>query len=244
MKNRKLITALFAFPFFSCTAVAGPTADEAAIKKVLGNSTPSSIKASKIPGLYEVVVGAHVVYMSGDGRYLIQGDMVDTRKKQNLTEPSRMLAVNSAINRMGKDNMIVFSPKKKKQHTMTVFTDIDCGYCRKLHSEIDQYLDKGIEVHYMMFPRAGKNSEAYKKAVAVWCSDDRNKALTLSKQGKSIPMKTCDNPVDEHMELANELGLRGTPLVVLEDGSIQPGYVPADAVASYYAAHAEKHANK
>jgi len=219
--------------FVSTASIAGQSPDKAAIQKVLGESTATSIKPSKIPGLFEVVVDAHVLYMSGDARYVLQGDLVDTNSGKNLTEPSRQTAVKSAIAKMGEDKMIIFSPKVKK-HSMTVFTDIDCGYCRKLHGQMDQYLGKGIEVRYMMFPRAGKNSESYKKAVAVWCSDDRRDALTKSKKGASIPMKTCDNPIDEHMKLAKNLGLRGTPFVVLEDGSIQPGYIPPAAVEKYY----------
>ena len=234
VKTRILISALFTCLLSVWSgARADQAADTAAIKKVLGKTVPESIRPTKVPGLYEVVIGAQVLYFSADGKYMIQGEMVNTHTQQSLTAPSRKLAVNSAVSKMGEDNMIIFSPKNKK-HSMTVFTDVDCGYCRKLHSEIDQYLDKGIEVRYMMFPRAGKDSESYKKAVAVWCADDRKAALTRSKQGQAIPMKTCANPVDRHMALAKELGLRGTPLIVLEDGRIQPGYAPAKAVAQYY----------
>jgi thiol:disulfide interchange protein DsbC len=217
-------------------ALAETPADEAAIRSALGPGVElKSVKPAAIPGLYEVIVGAQVLYVSADGRYLIDGSIFDTKTEKSLTEATRKAAVTDAIDAIGEKNMIVFSPKEKK-HTLTVFTDIDCGYCRKLHSEIDSYLDKGIEIHYMLFPRAGKNSESYRKAVAVWCSEDRNEALTVSKSGKAIPMQTCDNPVDEHMELATELGLRGTPLLVLEDGRLQPGYAPAEAIAQYYAA--------
>jgi len=126
--------------------------------------------------------------------------------------------------------MIIFKPEKVK-HVVTVFTDIDCGYCRKLHGEMDNYLAEGIEVRYMMYPRAGAGSESYKKAVAVWCSDDRNAAMTRSKQGKALDMKTCDNPIDQHMQLVQQLGARGTPFIVLESGDTQPGYVPAKQLA-------------
>jgi len=219
-------------------AAADGGADEAAIRKALNGAGVdlTSIKPSAIPGLYEVIAGAQVVYVSADGRYLLQGDLFDTQAQKDLTEPSRRTAVKDAIDAMGEKNMIVFEPKTRK-HTLTVFTDIDCPYCRKLHSEIGSYLDKGIEVRYMMFPRAGKNSESYRKAVAVWCSDDRNEALTLTKSGKAIPMKTCDNPIDRQMKLADDLGLRGTPMLVLDDGTIQQGYVSADALAQYYDAH-------
>lgn len=233
MKLPILVTSLFTLMFVSTSMFAAESPDKAAIQKVLGDSTPTSIKASKIPGLYEVVVDAHVLYISADGRYVLQGEMLDTSNGENLTEPARKKAVNAALAKVSVKDMIVFSPEKKK-HSMTVFTDIDCGYCRKLHGQMDQYLAKGIEVRYMLFPRAGKNSESYKKAVAVWCSDDRRDALTKSKKNVAIPMKTCANPIDMHMALAKDLGLRGTPLVVLDDGTIQPGYVPPATVEKYY----------
>jgi thiol:disulfide interchange protein DsbC len=236
---KKAFFGIALIPLLNLMPAAADTAgDEAVIRKALSANGVklTSVKPSAVPGLYEVIAGALVVYVSADGRYLLQGDLFDTKTEQSLTDPSRRTAVKSAIDAMGEKNMIVFSPKHK-EHTLTVFTDIDCPYCRKLHSEIGTYLDKGIEVRYMMFPRAGKNSDSYRKAVAVWCSDDRNEALTLSKAGKAIPMKTCDNPIDRHMELANELGLKGTPLLVLDDGTIQPGYVPAEALAQYYDAH-------
>jgi thiol:disulfide interchange protein DsbC len=127
---------------------------------------------------------------------------------------------------VSEDDMIIFEPKKTR-HTITVFTDIDCGYCRKLHSEMQEFLDAGIRVRYMFFPRAGVGSNSYKKAVAVWCADDRKAALTAAKNNKAIEMKTCDNPLAEHMELVDKLGARGTPFIVLENGQTQPGYVPA-----------------
>jgi thiol:disulfide interchange protein DsbC len=123
--------------------------------------------------------------------------------------------------------MIVFKPKAT-QHVIYVFTDIDCGYCRKLHSEIDQYLKLGIEVRYLFFPRAGKDSDSYFKAVTVWCAKDRNAALTKAKSGENLARKQCDNPIDEHMALAEAMGANGTPMIVTEKGVIMPGYVPAE----------------
>ena len=174
----------------------------------------------------EVVVGAHVVYMSADGKYMFQGELIDLKNRQSLTEPRRREVYKVALETLGEDKMIVFSPEKTK-HSVTVFTDVDCGYCRKLHAEMDQYMQAGIEIRYLFFPRAGIGSESYKKAVAAWCSDDRQQALTDSKKGKPIPMKTCDNPIGEHMEMAQLMGLRGTPFIILESGEVKPGYVPA-----------------
>jgi len=211
-------------------ALADRSADEAAIRKALPGLQIDAMAPAPIAGFYEVVVGSHVVYVSSDGRYMLQGDLIDLNTRLSLTEPRRRAAQRAVIESVGEDKMIVFKPEKPKHH-VTVFTDIECGYCRKLHGEIDQYLDAGIEVRYLMFPRAGAGSSAYRKAVAVWCAEDRNTALTDAKAGKSIDMKTCDNPIDEHMELAATLGLRGTPFIVLESGQVQPGYVPAKQLA-------------
>ena len=126
--------------------------------------------------------------------------------------------------------MIVFEPEEY-DHTITVFTDIDCGYCRKLHGQIEDYNERGFKVRYIFFPRSGPQTASWAKAENVWCAEDRNGALTDAKAGKSIEMKSCDNPVDEHMELAAALGLRGTPFIVLESGQVQPGYVPAERLA-------------
>lgn len=209
-------------------------ADEKAIRQALGGVEATSIEPAPLPGLYEVVVGAHVIYMSADGRYMLQGELIDVLKRESLTEPRRRQAQLAAIEGVSEDKMIVFKPEKVK-HTITVFTDIDCGYCRKLHNELGQFMDAGIKVRYMLFPRAGAGSNSYDKAVAVWCSDDRNQALTDAKNNKPIAMKTCDNPIGEHMQLVDELGIRGTPFIILEDGRTQPGYVTAQHLARLFA---------
>ena len=171
------------------------------------------------PGLYEVIAGAQVVYVSADGRYLLQGDLFDTKTEKSLTDPqppNRSQECDRCHGRKEHDHLFT----ENKEHTLTVFTDIGCPYCRKLQRN-RQLSGQGHRGALHDVPRAGKGSDSYRKAVAVWCSDDRNEALTLSKAGKAIPMKTCDNPIDKHMALANELGLKGTPLLVLDDGTIQ-----------------------
>jgi thiol:disulfide interchange protein DsbC len=216
--------------FGSSSVIADQAADEAAIRKTLGRVTADVIAPTPVPGIYEVVSGPHVVYMSADGRYMFQGDLMDMQKRESLTEPRRRGITLAAIEAVDETQMIVYEPEKPR-HTITVFTDIDCGYCRKLHNEMDDYMAAGIRVRYMMFPRAGKGSGAYNKAVAVFCSDDPNQALTDAKNGKRIDMKTCDTPIDMHMQLVEQLGARGTPFIIFEDGQTQPGYVPAKQMA-------------
>lgn len=209
-------------------------ADEDAIRQSLTKAMPTvkidSIKASEIDGLYEVFVGSSIFYTSSDGKYLIQGNIIDVLQRKDLTEQKQAKARIKAIDELGEDQSIIFKPKKSL-YKVTVFTDIDCGYCRKLHSEMDQYLAEGITIQYLFFPRAGKGSDSYNKAVSVWCSDDRNTALTQAKQGKDPEAKTCDNPVDRHMALGMEFEARGTPMIVTEKGSIYPGYLPAKKLA-------------
>ena len=196
----------------------------------MAKSMPSvkidSVKPSEIKGLYEVIVGANIFYVSEDGKYLLQGRLVDVAARKDLTEEKLAGTRKQAIEKIGQENMIVFKPKIGK-YTVTVFTDIDCGYCRKLHSEIDQYLAQGITIQYLFFPRAGKGSDSYNKAVSVWCAKDRNAALTDAKKGNTPPAKTCDNPVDEHMQLGADFDVKGTPMIVTEKGNIYPGYLPA-----------------
>ncbi len=207
-------------------AQADTKAVEDALKQALPTIKPDAINPSPIKGIYEVVVGARLFYVSEDGRYLMQGSMVDLKSREDLTEKKLSEARLGALQKLGTEQMIVFKPKILK-HIAYVFTDIDCGYCRKLHSEIDQYLGEGIEIRYLFFPRAGKDSDSYHKAVTVWCAKDRNAALTKAKNGENLARKHCDNPIDEHMALATAMGTNGTPMIVTEKGAILPGYVPA-----------------
>ena len=165
----------------------------------------------------------------------MQGHLIDIEARKDLTEGKLADTRKLAIEKLGVDQMIIFKPEKSL-HKVSVFTDIDCGYCRKLHSEMDQYMAEGITIQYLFFPRAGKGSDSYNKAVSVWCSDDRNTALTVAKKGETPEVKTCDNPVDTHMQLGAEFEVRGTPMIVTEKGNIFPGYVPASKLAQALAA--------
>jgi thiol:disulfide interchange protein DsbC len=194
----------------------------------------SSVTASPVPGLYEVMIGSQLMYVTGDGRYFVDGRIVDLKTRADLTEPRLAEARKSLVDGITESEMVIFEPENPK-HTVTVFTDIECGYCRKLHSEIAQYGEEGIRVRYLFFPRAGQGSPAYDEAVSVWCSGDadaRRVAMTDAKAGKPVPNKTCANPVDAHMALGQELGLRGTPAILTEDGELIPGYVEPKRLAA------------
>ncbi|MEY4685479.1 MAG: hypothetical protein RLZ25_1938 [Pseudomonadota bacterium] len=221
-----ILGAISALSLFTGVVSADSKTVEAALKQELPSIKPDSITESPVKGLYEVVVGARLFYVSEDGKFLIHGSIMDLKTREDLSD-RRLGAIRlKALEKVGLDNMIVFKPKIQK-HFIYVFTDIDCGYCRKLHSQVEDYLREGIEVRYLFFPRAGKDSDSYHKAVTVWCAKDRNAALTRAKNGESFSQKTCKNPVDEHMALAQAMGANGTPMIVTDKGVIIPGYVPA-----------------
>jgi thiol:disulfide interchange protein DsbC len=200
---------------------------QASVAKIDPDLKVDGVRTTPIAGVYEVAIGPRLVYMTGDGRYLIQGGISDLETREDLTEPRRNAVRLDVINKVSEDQMVVFGPKDAP-YTITVFTDIDCGFCRRLHAEIGKYNASGIRVRYLFMPRAGKGSESYKKAVGVWCAKDRQRAMTDAKAGKDVPAQDCKNPVDEHLALAELLGINGTPALILPDGELLPGYVPAD----------------
>ena len=209
------------------------------LKMMVPGLTDASVSFAPVPGLYEVVVGTDVLYVTQDGRYLIQGSIIDLETRENLTAPRVAQVAAEAIEALGEENMVIYEPKETK-HTVTVFTDIDCGYCRKLHSQMDDYLAYGIRIRYLFYPRAGIQSESARKAEAVWCADDRNAAMTIAKTGQKVEMKDCDNPVSNHYALGEQMGIRGTPALILEDGEKLPGYVPPDRLNQYLVGRAKQ----
>jgi thiol:disulfide interchange protein DsbC len=226
MKNFLYLVVFVWLGIASFTTLASDATIKSAIEKSMPGAKVGTIRPSEIKGVFEVTIGASIYYVSEDGKYLLQGRLIDLANKVDLTEQKLSSTRKAALEKLGTDKMIVFKPKIGK-YKVYVFTDIDCGYCRKLHSEIDQYLAEGIQIQYLFFPRAGKGSDSYHKAVSVWCAKDRNAALTAAKKDGSIENKTCDNPVDEHMQLAAEFDAKGTPLIVTENGNTFPGYLPA-----------------
>jgi len=190
------------------------------------------IRPSPVPGLYEVASGTEVGYVSSDGRFYIDGDVFDMQSRANLTEERRVGARAELIKSVRDDQAIVFAPKGSV-YTITVFTDIDCGYCRKLHSEMAELNKLGVKVRYLMYPRTGPGTESWKKAESVWCSADRNDALTRAKRGEAVQPRSCENPVAAQFELARKLGIRGTPGIITEQGQYITGYLPAPRMVEH-----------
>jgi thiol:disulfide interchange protein DsbC len=226
-----LLLASIAVPAFAADATTGTAtaADPAkAIAAKLPGVDPTSIKAAPIPGVYEVGMGANIAYVSGDARYLLRGDLIDLDSDVNLTEQSRSRARVDQLAGLGEDNMIIFGPAAKDaKYEITVFTDLDCGYCRKLHSEIAQLNSMGVRVRYVFFPRSGPDSVSWKKAEDVWCAADRRSAFTAAKAGQAVQSEDCGpTPVSEEWEMGQAFGVRGTPAIITEQGSLIAGYLP------------------
>ena len=232
--SRKLSSGSKLLAVVLAVCFVGPVwADDAELESVRAKMStmfesiePENVMASQVDGWYTIQQGSIVAYVSADGRYLLQGDLIDLEQQVNLTEQSRNKARQGLVAELADDHTIVFSPSEVK-HSVTVFTDVDCTYCRKLHSEIDEYLDQGIQVRYVLYPRNGPASTAWTKSEQVWCAEDRNQALTSAKLGQAFKSAQCDaSVVSEHYGLGQDIGLSGTPAIVLEDGTLIGGYVP------------------
>jgi len=194
----------------------------------------SSIKATALPDIFEVELSTgEILYSHSSGDYLFAGDMYKTEVTGlvNLSSDTRQLRNLAKVQAVSEDEMIIFTPDEVKA-TITVFTDVDCTYCRALHGEIDDLMDLGIEVRYMAYPRGGMEAGSYDKMISVWCAEDRHKRLTQAKHGQNIPARECESPVLDHYELGNQLGISGTPALVFPDGRVIPGYVEAPRLAA------------
>jgi len=214
-------------------AVSAVHANEAEIKELKENiskrlpvNTKLSVKTTPIKGVYEIMAGGQIMYADKDARYIFDGDLIDLKTKQNITEDTRGVVRLNALDKLGEKNMLVYKPDGKVKHTITVFTDIYCPYCRKLHDEMGDYMNNGVKVRYIFVPFKGPKS--VQTSVSVWCAKDKNKAMDLAKSGNEVEKKTCDNPISQHQALATEIGIRGTPAIMLESGKILPGYVPSN----------------
>lgn len=201
----------------------------ALVASKIPGAKPEDVHATPIPGVFEIMRGTDAAYVSADGRYAIAGDLYDLRTNVNLTENQRREVRLRLLAAIPESQMVIFGPKSSP-HTVTVFTDVDCAYCRKLHSQIADYNRLGIRVRYIFYPRTGPNTESWTKAEQVWCASNRNEALTRAKLGEALHDKACGNtPVAREYELGQEFGLDGTPAIVLGNGDLLDGYVsPTD----------------
>jgi thiol:disulfide interchange protein DsbC len=234
VQNDRTLATLLALPL-GIAAVAASAQDltKEELASRLNGIAVEDISDSPIPGIYEVAVGANVAYVTKDGKFIIRGDIYDAETSANVSEETRARARSTLLGTVDPETMIVFKPASGPvKHTITIFTDVDCGYCRQFHREIDKVTALGIEVHYLFYPRTGPNTESWTKADEVWCAPDHNSALTRAKLGGEIPNSTkCATPVEAHYELGQRIGVRGTPAIFNEAGDLLGGYLPPATLA-------------
>lgn len=193
-----------------------------------------SLNQTALPNIFEVELNTgEILYSDISGDYLFAGDMYATTPTglMNLSASTRQKRALDKIALIPEEEMIIFSPEEVKA-TITVFTDVDCTYCRALHGDLEDLMAYGIEVRYLAYPRGGEAAASYDKMISVWCSDDRKESLSLAKGGEDLPPVTCETPILEHYQLGNELGISGTPALVFSDGRVIPGYLDSERLAS------------
>lgn len=233
MKRTYVTALLAALALFGGAARADEVSERLAARmsKLFPKERVTDIAPSPVPGLYEIMVGASLFYISADGRYVVHGDLIDLDTRSNVSDQRRAVARKQIFESMDDKSFIDFpSTQKETKKTLYVFTDIDCAYCRKMHSEIGRLNDAGIRVRYLAFPRTGLKSASYDKAAAVWCAPNRQEALTQAKLGMPINAPECDNPVAKEFEMGQAMGVTGTPSVYTDKGKPIGGYVPAEEV--------------
>ena len=200
---------------------------ERSMRRLAPNAGSIAVSETPIDGIFQVQIGGDIVYASGDGEYLFQGRVIEIATKADLTENAKAGVRRELMSDIDGTSQITFGPEKP-DYELTVFTDIDCWYCRKLHSQVEEYTAQGIAIHYMSFPRAGIGSQSYEKAVSVWCAADPREAMTKAKLGDELVKQQCENPVADQYQLGLDLGVTGTPALLTPDGNLIPGYVPPD----------------
>lgn len=224
-------TTLITGSLLAVSAVAQADNDYSAVEETIRGLAPGAksiaISETPIEGVLMVQVSGDVVYMTADGKFLIQGRVVNVETREDLTETAKAEGRRELLEGMDTSKQITFSPENP-EYELTVFTDIDCGYCRKLHAQVQQYNENGIAIHYMAFPRAGIGSRSYEKAVSVWCAKDQQDAMTQAKMGADPDPLQCENPIAEQYQLGMALGVTGTPALLTADGTLIPGYVPPE----------------
>ena len=198
---------------------------EAKLRGLVPNAKTIAVSETPITGVLQVQINSDIVYVTSDGKYLLQGQIMDIDSRSNLTDQAKSGIRLGLLTGLNEDEQITFAPVEP-EHSVLVFTDIDCGYCRKLHNEMAEYNEQGIAIHYLAFPRAGIGSASFDKFVSVWCADDQKEALTLAKNGSDPEPQKCPNPIAEQYDLGREVGVTGTPALVTTDCTLIPGYMP------------------
>ncbi|MCG8427229.1 MAG: DsbC family protein [Chromatiales bacterium] len=229
----KKIIPLFLGMLLPLCAVADQQSDIQLLKdnmaKEMADVVVDDVQATPVTGLYQLTSGSRIFYLTPDLKYAFRGSLIDLDNQVDITAEEQGKLSMKFIEKLGDEKMVVFGPKEgKAERTITVFTDTSCPYCARLHEEVPQLNEAGIRVRYLLYPRAGIGSDAYKVLQSAWCAEDKQQALSDAKNGKNIEEKSCDNPIAETIQLAREVGLQGTPLIFTDAGVMVSGYRPAN----------------
>ncbi|MGH8371839.1 MAG: DsbC family protein [Gammaproteobacteria bacterium] len=231
MKRFLTLVCVFWFVALGAYAADDSNAVIARLARQLGVKS-TEIAPAPIPGLYRILLGPQVAYVSADGRYFLRGDIIDLKSGNNLTVAERDQARLSYMDKLGDADMIVFTPAHTKR-SITVLTDIDCDYCRMLEQDRPALNALGVEVRYLFYPRDGVGTASWNKAVSVWCAKNHKIAFTDAMHGQPIKKLQCNAaPVAAGYEFGRLLGINGTPAIITDRGQMIDGYIPLDALAS------------
>lgn len=214
-----LLAALAISPALATEAI------ERRMAEVVPTLTPDVIQPSGMPGIYEVRYGTDIFYVSEDGRYLLQGSLIDLETRENLTEQSRRVVRAAIFAEIPDAELTVFVPEREVRHVINIFTDPNCPFCRQLHDEMQTYLDAGVKVRYFMYPVLGRQSPTIMRD--IWCAESRTDAMDRAKAGRAVASADCPTPADQHLALGRELGITGTPATITGGGQLISGYRPA-----------------
>lgn len=237
---RKLWAAGLILLGVSSWAQAAPAVEDViklSLKQIDGRLSAVSIQPAEMKGMYAVELNTgELLYSDAKGEYFMVGQLFRLSPQDgfvNLTEGKRKKQRIEQMATVEAKDMIIYPAEGERKATVAVFTDVDCGYCRKLHKEIPQLNAMGIQVNYLAFPRAGVGSNAFNVMESIWCAapDKRNALMTQAKSGQQVAPSKCDSPVVSQLMLGQAVGVTGTPALVFEDGTLMPGYLPAKQLA-------------
>ena len=232
----KILNLLYIIVLFSNFASSNEDLIESTLKNILPpDTTIESIEPSSLKGIYKVYYGdLQPIYVSEDGNFFIYGDMykIGSNDITNLTKEEIKGRRSDILDSIPADELIIFKSNNELV-SITVFTDVDCGYCRKLHSQIDEYNQAGITIKYAAFPRSGIGTQTFTKMVGAWCSEDPKQAMTDLKNDKKMNLDFCEEqPIARHYIIGQKLGINGTPAIITPDGDLIPGYVSPEELLS------------
>jgi thiol:disulfide interchange protein DsbC len=230
--QKALVLTLIVVSSFAVSKVQAASVDQeiervrAELAKMIPQAGVAEIVATPAKNVYRIAFQGNYAFVYASDDHVLIGELLNTKTRANLGDLAQAERTAKVIEDFPTSKMIVFGPEDATRH-ITVFTDIDCGYCRKLHNEVNDLTDAGVQVRYLAFPRSGIGKASYNKYVSVWCNDDQRTALTTAKAGGSVPTATCDNPIAETYNLGQQVGVRGTPTIIFDNGTLAPGYLPS-----------------